>query len=291
MVGIVVSFFSWCDYALPKRHLASTLETLASAGVPVAFTQATAAKQAPQPAPRWVRSRVYENAGPLFLKENLWNLGADLLPECDKLAFIDSDVRLNDGWTAGVERVLTRVDVCQPFSRCRWLNRDGKMIQQKASAAKAISLGRAPWPHRAHPGFGLAMTRNTYDRIGGVYERQVAGGGDLAFWLAMSRHQETSAILAGRAKSDELNVAAPSYIAYRENALRHSLRVGYVDGVTATHLWHGDAVDRRYVTRERYFPRRENLEPAVDRRPDGLLAFTAPAPDALAYFQGRREDG
>lgn len=291
MIGVVVSFFSPCDYDLPKKHLAATLEWLASARVPVAFTQATAPGQSPQPAPRWVRHKVFENAEPIFLKENLWNLGADLLQDCSELVFLDCDIHLNDGWARHTEDVLKRCDICQPFARCRWLGRDGKMIQQKHAAAKTVSLGRAPWPHRSHPGFGLALTRAAYDRLGGVYERQIAGGGDLAFWIAMSGHPETTSIIASRARADELNVRAPSFLEYRDNALAHKFRIGFVPGVTATHMWHGDADHRQYVTRERFFPRNEDMEATVARRPDGLLAYTAPYPRAQDYFDARKEDG
>lgn len=290
-LGAVVSFYSPCNYELPKRHLATTLQWLLDSGVQVALTQAIFSGQEPQPAPQEVRSRVYEGAEPIFYKENLWNLGARLLPECDKLLFLDCDIRLSEGWVGHVSGVLDSVDVCSPFQRARWLDRNGTIFQQMLSAGAAIAKGAAPWPHRAHPGFGVAMTRNAFERLGGIYDRAIAGGGDAAFWFALSDHAEMASILRTKAQRGEMNVGVKSFNSYRANALKQRLRVGFVPGDSATHLWHGERENRQYLRRELYFPKLPNGEPPVEYREDGLLRYTAAAPAAMEYFILRKEDG
>lgn len=291
MIGAVTSFYSPCNYELPRRHFRDTVAWLVSAGVPVAVTQAALPGQEPQPVPSGVRHRVYQDADALFYKENLWNLAVDMLPECDKYVFLDCDIRLTDGWVRAVEETLDTLDVAQPFSRCQWLDKHGAVFKRMKSSGFAIQMGDAPWVHRNHPGFGIAMTSNAYNRLGGVYEHMPAGGGDAGFWLAMSDHPEVKAIIEGKARGHELNVTSPRYREYRANAVAQRLRVGCVQGITATHLWHGDIVNRRYHDRERYFPREENGDAAVTRRPDGLLRYTLPAPQAAEYFAIRQEDG
>lgn len=286
-----MSFFSPCGFETPKRLFADALARAVTAGAIVAVTQATLPGQVPQPVREGVRQAVYANADVMFYKENLWNLATELLPDCDAFVFLDADVRLTDGWLDGVVDTLNAVDVCQPFSRCRWLNRDGKLDRQMRAAALAIESGQAPWPSRCHPGFGIGITRQAYENLGGIYERLPAGGGDMGFWLAMSRHPETDAIVQSKSGGGELNLSSPSYVAWRENASRVSPAVAAVAGVTAWHPWHGDRINRRYTERENFFPRLPCGEPAVERRPDGLLAYTLPAPHAGEYFAARREDG
>ena len=290
-VGIVMSFYSPCGFETPRRLFADALARIVATGAIVAVTQATLPGQLPQPVLEGVRHAVYENADVMFYKENLWNLAVELLPDCDAFVFLDADVRLTDGWLDGVVDTLNAADVCQPFSRCRWLDRDNKLDRQMRSAAAAMGGGQAPWPSRCHPGFGLGITREAYENLGGIYERLVSGGGDMAFWLAMSRHRETAAVVQSKSSGGELNLSSPSYVAWRENAARVMPSVAAVAGVTAWHPWHGDRINRRYTERENFFPRLPCGEPAVERRPDGLLAYTLSAPHAAEYFASRREDG
>lgn len=290
-VGIVMSFFSPCGFETPKRLFADALARVVATGAIVAVTQATLQGQSPQPVPDGVRHAVYEDADILFYKENLWNLAVDMLPDCDAFVFLDADIRLTDGWLNGVVDTLNIADVCQPFCRCRWLHRDGRIDRQMRCAAAAVAEGKGPWPHRYHPGFGIGMTRDAFDRLGGIYERMPSGGGDLAFWLAMSRHPEAETIIRSKGDGNELNVISASYAAYRENAVSLGLNIRAVPGITATHPWHGDRANRLYTARENFFPRSDSGEPAVQRREDGLLKYTQPAPMAIEYFAVRKEDG
>lgn len=291
MLGIVTSFFSPCDYALPKQYFAETVKKLAAMDVPFAITQATLPGQEPQPVPQTARHAVYPNAEIMFYKENLWNLAVDLLPDCDSFVFLDSDILLTGDWYKETIKVLKHVDVSQPFYRCQWLDKDGKIFRQQISASRAIQMGDAPWPQKTHPGFGLAITREAYNKLGGLYELFPAGGGDAAFWFALSPHPGTQTILGNKAKKQELNCGAPKYVTYRQNALAQNLRIRAVANVVAIHRWHGDLINRRYSTREMLFPQESNGDAAVARRPDGLLQYTQPAPLAHAYFAHRKEDG
>jgi hypothetical protein len=284
-------FFSPCGFETPKRLFADALARIVATGAIVAVAQATLPGQSPQPVPKSVRHAVYRDCDVMFYKENLWNLAVEMLDDCQAFVFLDADVRLNDGWLNGATETLAVADVCQPFSRCRWLRRDSTLDRQMSCAAAAIADGKAPWAHRAHPGFGLGIRREAFEALGGIYERLPSGGGDLAFWLSMSNHPETEQIILAKGPARELNVTSPSYRRYRQHALSLGLRVAAVPGVTATHPWHGDRENRLYTTRETFFPRCEDGEPAVARRADGLLKYTMPAPNAIDYFAVRKEDG
>lgn len=292
MLAVVVSFFSPCGYALPKWHLDSTLEWLLKANASVVVTQATLPGQDPVAIPSGVRDhRVYENADVMFLKENLWNLGAALAPEADKLLFMDADVRIDGDWLEETDRLLDEADVCQPFEFCHWLDRKGRLTLSKPSAAAYMARGLAPSLGQCHVGFSWGMRRKTYEDLGGFYDLCVrGGGGDAAFAFAISAHEQTDRLIEMHSSADRIGVRAPSFKAYRENALRVAPSVGYRKGL-CLHLWHGERENRQYVNREKYFPVNEDGEPPVVRRDDGLLKWSSEAPLAQEYFALRKEDG
>ena len=293
LLAVIVSFFSPCGYELPRQHLRTTLEWLVAQGASVAVTQATLPGQESQPMPAGVMAeRTYPDADNMFLKENLWDLAVDLVPDADKLVFLDGDVRLSRDWLRKTEQLLDAVDVCQPYETAYWLDRRGMIFESRPSAAAHMVQGRAPHLHRCHVGFSFAMTRDAYNRLGGIYDLNVrGGGGDAAFAFALSDHPEMQSILEYQRGIGRLNVDSPSFVRYRDNALSQKLKVGYPPGVSCKHLWHGERVDRRYVTREEFFPPLEDGEVPVYRRDDGLLKWRVPAPGAAEYFAQRKEDG
>lgn len=290
-LGVVLSFFSPCGYALPKRHFAATLKWLASQDVLVAVTQAVLPGKQPEPVPVPAQTAVFGDCDLMFYKECLWNRGAELLPQCDQLVFLDGDITLSDGWIGEVQRALADGDVCQPFERARWLDAAGQLIDQKFSCAAAIESGLPPYLGKYHSGFGVGITRQAFESIGGFYDLLPAGGGDAAFWLSMSGHPATQSIIDKKASGDEVNIGCRSFAEYRSRVRSAGLTVRGVKNVIALHAWHGDRANRRYTTRERFFPKGADGEPLVFRRPDGLLKFSSPAPLAQAYFTGRLEDG
>ena len=293
MIAVILSFFSPCEYELPKQHFRTTVEWLVDQGAAVAITQATLPGQQSQPIPAGVYAdRTYIDADVMFLKENLWNLGVQLVPKADKLVFLDADLRLSRDWLRTVDDLLDQCDICQPFETCYWLDRYGNIFQDRPSAAAHMVDGRAPHLHRCHVGFSWAMTKDAYDRLGGIYDLNVrGGGGDAAFAFALSDHPEMDTLIQYQRHLGRLNVDCPSFIDYRQNALAQRFRIDYPPGVKCKHLWHGDRGDRRYVTREDFFPPMVNGEVPVYRRDDGLLKWSGGAARAMDYWLERREDG
>lgn len=287
MIGVVIAFFSPCDYQLPKQHLQQVLAGI-PADVPLAVAQVVRPGQSPQPVPGHARSQTLVSDQAMFFKENLWNLGAELI-DTDKLLFLDADLVFCDQhWLAKTEQTLDRADIVQPFSTASWLDRDGTVVFRKGAAAAAISAGRPPCLRRYHTGFSWGMTRRAFDAVGGWYDRCPCGGGDAAFALAIS--PESDQIIEDNAREQQFGTFSPSYASYRRNALARHLRVDFVPG-EVRHLWHGDRRDRGYRTREQYFPSPVDREYPISRRPDGLFQWDLESPMALNYFQSRDEDG
>lgn len=290
MLGIALGFFSPCDYQLPRKHFRNTMRRLARQGVPISVAQVCRTGQRPEAAPRNARSSVLQSDCFMFFKEQLWNIAAKQLQDCDKLLFVDSDIAFTPrNYLTQISDSLDHFDIVQPFGEAQWLDMNGQVFMRLPCAAREIQHGRCPVLSEHHPGFAWAMTRNAFERIGGWYDLFTSGAGDAAFAFAIC--QQADPEIGTRAKAGMLMAAQPSYVAYRERVLRLNLRVGHVPGVTTIHQWHGERENRGYLTRERYFPPPHPDDSHVYRRPDGLLEWAISAPLARDYFVMRQEDG
>ena len=154
----------------------------------------------------------------------------------------------------------------------------------KKMTASASASATCNFPH---PGFAWAMTRRSYERLGGLYEYSVLGSGDSCMALAF----------VGRA-AEALNAAVHqgylgSLLEYEQRA--RGLRLGYVPGVLR-HFFHGLKKNRRYGDRWRVLVAHGyNPSAHVAPREDGLLVPSAACPAKLlkeiaAYFAQRNED-
>jgi hypothetical protein len=293
MIAVLLSFYSPCDYVLPRQHLARTLEWLAGESVAAALCQVVKPGQSPQPVPAGIRSRVYESADAIFYKENLWNLATDLVPEATKFLFLDTDLAFSrPDIIEATDGLLDRVDVCQPFDTAGWYDREGRVFQARRSAAYAIAKGHEPTSRLFHPGFSWAMTRRAYDLIGGIYDRHPLGGGDIGLTYSFDARWVDSD-LRKRLPQDAHFWSSPSFEAYRRAAAAARLRVGYLPYTECYHHWHGEIVHRQYTSRGVYCPLEQGQDYPLVRRDDGLLAWRSPEISARAaeYFVSRREDG
>ena len=290
-IGIVVCFFSPQNYSLPRKHFAGTIDWLLRYNLPISVAQATLPGQAPQPIPKKCRSIVYPNCDYIFYKENLWNLGTQLLPDCDVFLFLDTDIRLTGNWLDIFKDVMEDADVCQPFHISRWLDKSGDLFQQRPNCASAIEDGQPLDLAKYHPGFGIGIHRDAFERLGGIYQYMLPGGGDSAFWSSFDRTKEGQRMRQYRAEKKMLNIRCPLYEEYRENALSLNLTVRACRPTKAIHKWHGHRKRRQYTTRELLFPRLENENPACYTRKDCLLMFSRPAPKAKQFWENRLEDG
>jgi hypothetical protein len=120
-----------------------------------------------------------------------------------------------------------------------------------------------------------------------LYSANVVGGGDATFFAAVTKCDYGHA----RRQTPRL----------RDHTLQYIDRIGsprwdYVPGLV-THLLHGDASNRQYITRDEIL-RRHDFDPLrhIATNPiTGLLEWTDAAPPALitdvrSYFTNRRED-
>lgn len=238
--------------------------------------------------PRHLRLR--SERSPIWHKESLINCAVRALLPRDwrAMAWIDADITFESpSWAEDALRLLNgRFDVLQLFSHAKDLGPDGAPMNVFSGFGHELLRGR----HRAgHPGFAWACTREAYDRVGGLYDFGVIGGGDAVIARSILG-QAPEALLPPGVHAD----CVESLRAWQRGA--KGLRLGYVPGVIQHH-YHGDKRRRSYSNRHLIIVKHgfSSLLHLERREGDGLLEPSAACPpgllaDVAAYFSSRDED-
>jgi len=244
---------------------------------------------------------------PLWHKENLINLGVKRLlpPDWKAMAWVDAEVEFESPtWALDALKLLvvdgcrdSYRDVVQLFSHAVNTDTDGLSTAEEIATGFGYNYqrglaykgnGKGFW----HPGFGWAMNRKAYDKVGGLFEYNILGAGDTVFARSMLGMFDATvpqtdywgseghfrAVLEWQSKTDDL-------------------RVGYVPGVIRHHF-HGSTKDRKYMDRLKilqsfvYDPGFHLVKNADSGVIAPSLNFPAEAIDTIiGYFEGRKEDG
>lgn len=231
---------------------------------------------------------------PLWHKENMVNLGVKyLLPKDYKaFAWIDADVEFDsNSWALDTLKILNGCkDVVQLFSHCIDMDKDENTMNIFSSFGynyskkkKYMKSGKDFW----HPGFAWAITRNAYEKIGGLYDKGVLGSGDTI--MALSFINKCNNITNPKYNDDYKR----SILEFQKNT--NKLRLGYVPCVIR-HYFHGSKQNRKYIDRWKILIN-HNYSPDQHLTYDnvGLIIPTCCFPekfkkDIINYFRERKED-
>lgn len=291
---VCLSYFSPCNYELPRQHFHTVVNTLHAQGIPLVVTQAIFSGSKPERVPSCIPQAVYSTNSFMFYKENLWNLAAKL-STASKIVFIDSDIVFsNTNWLERTCELLDQYDVVQPFTSAVWSDEDGRASAIKNCSAYAIKTNKVPNLTRFHPGFAWGFTRSAFDAIGGWDDSMCTGNTDGAFSMCFRDDEGTRGMLDWFTNYQEPAVNSPQFKDYRRNILSLGLKVGYLKSSTVVHLWHGKPTDRQYITRKDLFTRNSDNSYPVNRRRDGLLVWdneTSSNVGPRRYFQDKKDDG
>ena len=230
---------------------------------------------------------------PLWHKENMINLAVQrLLPKNYKaFAWVDADVEFESTtWAMDALRILNgSKDIVQLFSHCC------DMAENETSMSVFNSAGYQYMKKNryinnginySHPGFAWAMTRNAYEKMGGLYELGILGAGD--FIMLLSLFNDVDKYI------EKYNDGYKTSVLEFQKKIK-SLRFGYVPGVIR-HYFHGSKKNRKY--KERYqilLDHDYNPQVHVTRGKNGVLVPTEKfsqefKSDIYAYFKDRNED-
>ena len=231
---------------------------------------------------------------PIWHKENMINLGVKyLLPTNYKaFAWVDGDIEFeNNNWALDSLKILNgSKDIIQLFSHCVDMDKDNTTLnlfqsfgynynKNKSYSTKKIDF----W----HPGFAWAITRKSYEKIGGLFQLGILGSGDNV--MALSVIGNVSRIINNHYSNDYKH----AILDYQKKL--KTLRLGYVPGVIRHHF-HGKKGNRKYVERNDILIK-HNYSPTLHLTTDdsGILIptdyFTDEFKgDIMKYFIERKED-
>lgn len=239
----------------------------------------------------------------LWQKERLLNLAASWLPEsCKYVAWLDCDILFeNPNWGSDLVRVLEEHKVAQVWETCLRLEK-GDVVGEKPDLShsfarvmdmipQALDAGR--YDIHGHTGYGWAMRREIFDEVG-LYESAISGSSD--HFMSHAIYGDYNFCVCNALKGDPRQIDHLKEWGAKFHAMVQG-SLGVVPG-QIRHLWHGDAVDRRYFLRMHeitdlgYDPYTDlHVEPGkplewvpgLDK--PGLKEYF------VNYFKSRREDG
>lgn len=301
-VVVITTYFNPCGYASRRRNYDLFIEGMERSGV-TCITVECAFGDDPFELPEKldvikVRARTL-----LWQKERLLNLAASWLPRtCKYVAWLDCDILFdNPRWSQDLVAVLKKHKVAQVFETCVRLERgnvpgDTPDIATSFAAVMAVDpavLNAGRYDVHGHTGYGWAMRREIFDEVG-LYESAVSGSAD--HFMAHAIYGDSNFCIQNALKKDPRQIThLQSWVKRFHRMVQGSL--GVVPG-NIRHLWHGDAVNRRYFLRMHeitdlgYDPFTDlKIEPgsplewAEGMNKPGLKQYFAD------YFASRREDG
>jgi hypothetical protein len=221
----------------------------------------------------------FRSSSYMFSKENLIQcvLRRDEVKVFPKYVIMDCDVIFDKpDWIDGISAALDSYDIVQPFQYANLLN-----LQFKSTLVKSSIVLN---PVSGHTGYVWAFRRDWHERVGGIYEYALIGGGDKCL-------VHMAGIYLNLDSSPYKNDLPP---------LGDSSRTWYVP-YTIWHLAHGVLEKRRYAEGANTLLRAMNtlsiskLRDAVDIGENGIFEWkpqfrTHLNALMLTYFKSREDD-
>jgi len=231
---------------------------------------------------------------PLWIKENLLNLGTKLLPKNWKaVAFCDADIEFdNPRFAIDVLKILNGSrDVIQMHSHCIDLDDNSNAMSIFSSFGYQYTMKR-PYTRIGsinfyHPGYTIAMTRNAYEKIDGLYQLSILGAGDHNMFLSFVGKGITSL------SNDVTDEYKASILDFEHKC--KGLLIGYTPGIIR-HFFHGSKKNRHYSERWKILiTHKYNPYTHITFNSNGLMIPSENCPkellnDIKLYFQSRNED-
>lgn len=237
-------------------------------------------------------------------KENLQNIGISRLPHDAKyIGTFDADIIFRkSGWATECINTLHLYPFAMPWNTALDMGPHGEVMATHSSFASLYHAGKPVAPNSAkfwdfdggpykysHTGYAHLWTRETLDRIGGLFELGAVGSGDHSMLLGITGQADYS--LPAKV-SDEYRAVVKQWEA---RAVTHiNSKVGFVHQVIE-HLFHGAKAKRGYISRWDMF-HEHSFNPNTDLKKNsyGVVEFAGNKPSlerAFAnYLTSRSED-
>jgi len=228
----------------------------------------------------------------IWIKENMINIAVGQLPEGWRyVAWVDADITfLNKRWPQETVQMLETHDAVQMFHSAINMGPTGEVIKVDKSfgfmhAKSGTQYSKSDKYGFWHPGYGWAVRREAWDRMGGLVDWAILGSGDRHMALAFIGKVMDSA--PGNIHSNYKAMLKEYQIACK------GFKVSCITG-TIVHHFHGSLENRKYKDRWDILTKLK-FDPFEDICFKGSqLELTKEGKrfkeDILRYFQERKED-
>lgn len=234
-----------------------------------------------------IKHVVFNTNSILWHKENLINLCLKkLLPQdWNYFAWIDGDVLFSDKlWIDKTIKLLQTNDVLQLFSTCYFLNQNEQVEKMQSGCVHSVLNKKGDV---GHSGYAWAMSKNCYNKIGGLYENAIIGGGDK--WMSIAFLQKPNWSWF----DFQSNNLITNFKRYYFNC--KNIKFNYLNQ-QIFHLYHGELENRRY--NERHLALKESLfdpEKHLQKNKDEILEYNDSCPNNIKkyiidYFMSRKSN-
>ncbi len=256
---VIIPYFNHTNARVSERNLELCLRNLSlNSDCRVVLVEGIWNREAELPdySDRIFRHLKFDLQSPIWVKENLINLGIESLGEdWEFAAWIDKDIQfLNPDWAQEAMHKLQEVDILQPWSRVLFLNsryevKDSSPNVQSlqkyqgagengglVSFSRALSYGDS---NGGHPGNAWAVRKSFFKKIGGLFDQCIVGGGDsvlVACLDALYKCRDPD-------RASNFGVFLNEYTPRFRNVI-----AGWMDG-TILHHHHGEMEKRNYLGR------------------------------------------
>jgi len=229
---------------------------------------------------------------PLWHKENMINLGVKyLLPKDYKaFAWIDADIEFeNKDWALDTLKILNGTyDVVQLCSHVILLDKD--LLPTHLFSCFGYDYVNYKKINNK-PGYGWAITREAYEKIGGLYDKAIIGGGDGIMAKSFVNHLYKSYNLFFKVDDKYFNLYKSALI-FQEKC--YGIRLGHIPGIIKHHF-HGTRENRKYSDRNNILEKHNYSIKYLQYDKIGILEPSAHFPEKLKeeimnYFIERKED-
>lgn len=299
---VVITYFNPCRYQTRRNNYDIFVASLRRSGISC-ITVECAFGEEPFELPETMGVIQVRGDSIVWQKERLLNLAASWLPRnCRCVAWLDCDILfMNPNWAVETVKLLEEYAVVQVFETCVRLVKGNHLINNpnRVPSFGAIvpkdrgTLESGNFEHHGHTGYGWAMRREIFDKIG-LYEHAVCGTAD--HFMAHAIYNDYGFCIRYAFRGDEHQIKHLKEWGERFYALAKG-RLAVVPG-EILHLWHGDLVNRRYalrmhdITNLGYDPFRDIVvKPGAPLQWHSDMEKPELRQYFIKYFESRREDG
>jgi hypothetical protein len=279
-LACITCHYNYNNFQLPKNNLHAFLERMENHKISVYGVELILPNQKPETEnlPNWRQIKINPQLNIMWQKEAILNLAEKLVPNYyENIAWVDADIIfLNKNWANDTVINLQKYDIIQLYEKAHRLNIDGEIMEESDSIVKNNESGTS--------GFAWAMKRSLWKKINGLYDRCIAGGGDLVM-----------ANIFLNIKSKRMNFKIGNNLELIEQwrlGLKNS-KVGYLPNIIY-HEYHGSIENRQYVSRNA-LTRHMDLCNDIKKNNEGIFQWNKSVEfpviyNMMKYFLNRKED-